>query len=186
MTGVQTCALPICDEQRPRLDVLDEELHRIRCLTDQIREFLRSGSGTPERIPVKQTIAAVAERLGIDAEIAGAEDCTVEFDRERFQSVVGNVLRNAGEAHASDEPIRVEVTPRRDRVVVTVADRGPGIPAGERARVFDPFYTTKTHGSGVGLAITQRFVEDAGGEISIDDRDGGGTVVTLILREKAS
>lgn len=173
------------DGERPRIDVIDEELHRIRSLTDQVREFLKSGSGQPERIQVSQTVSAVAERLGIDTEITGDETATVSFDPERFQSVVGNVLGNADEAHEADEPISVNIARRRDRVVITVSDRGPGIPAEARSRVFDPFYTTKTHGSGVGLAITRRFVEEAGGEITIDDREGGGTVVTLALEGKA-
>ena len=174
------------EEQRPRLDVLDEELHRIRSLTDQIREFLQSGSGSPERIAAARVIADTAERLGIDVEIRGDRDATVTFDPERFQSVVRNVLGNAAEAQEGREPVRVEVAARRDRVTIAVADRGPGIPEELRSRVFDPFYTTKTQGSGVGLAITRRFVEDGGGSITIDERDGGGTVVTLTLKGKSS
>lgn len=174
------------DDQRPRIDALDEELRRIRHLTDQIRQFLRNGSGNPERLAAAQMVRAVAGRLGIEVELTGDESATVTFDRERLQSVVGNVLGNASEAHEAAEPIRVDIASRRERVVITVADRGPGIRADERSRVFDPFYTTKAHGSGVGLAVTQRFVEEAGGEISIDGRDGGGTVVTLVLKGKTS
>jgi len=164
-----------------RIDVIDEELKRIRILTDQVREFLRSGLGKPEPLAVVPLIRNLADRLSIPVELHGDESPTVWFDRERFQSVIGNLLSNASEADETGEPVRVEVHAQRSRVRILVSDRGPGIPEAERDRVFDPFFTTKTHGSGVGLAVTRRFVEDAGGDISIEDREGGGTTVALNL-----
>jgi len=168
-----------------RIDVIDEELKRIRVLTDQVREFLKSGVGKPEALRVLPLVRDLAERLSIPVELHGDDATVVRFDRERFQSVVGNLLRNAREADETGAPVRVEVHEQRSRVRLLVSDRGPGIPQAERDRVFDPFFTTKTHGSGVGLAVTRRFVEDAGGDISIEDRGGGGTTVVLNLRRVA-
>ncbi len=165
-----------------RIDVIDEELGRIRVLTDQVREFLKSGVGNPEALRVLPLIEDLAGRLSIPVEAHGDDSTVVRFDRERFQSVIGNLLRNAREADETGEPVRVEVHAQRGRVRILVSDRGPGIPEAERTRIFDPFFTTKTHGSGVGLAVTRRFVEDAGGEISVEDREGGGTTVALNLK----
>ena len=79
-------------------------------------------------------------------------------------------------------PVEVTIRQRREQVEIIVADRGPGISAGDRARVFDPFFTTKTHGSGVGLAVSRRFVEQAGGTIEARERHGGGTEMIVKLK----
>jgi signal transduction histidine kinase len=66
-------------------------------------------------------------------------------------------------------------------VVVDVADRGGGIPEDIRARVFDPFFSTKGEGTGLGLAITRHIVEAHGGIVTCDSRPGGGTRFRLAL-----
>ena len=63
---------------------------------------------------------------------------------------------------------------------VYVRDRGDGI-QGDAEKLFDPFYTTKIHGSGIGLAISRQFLRARGGDIRISDRPGGGTVVEIIV-----
>ena len=66
-------------------------------------------------------------------------------------------------------------------VVVDVADRGGGIPEEIRARVFDPFFSTKGEGTGLGLAITRHIVEAHGGTVTCERRDGGGTLFRIAL-----
>jgi signal transduction histidine kinase len=67
----------------------------------------------------------------------------------------------------------------RDRVEVAVEDNGVGIPADALPRLFDPFFSTKEGGSGLGLALTQQIVRDHGGEIHVASRVGRGTTFTL-------
>jgi len=69
----------------------------------------------------------------------------------------------------------------RARVAAGVADDGPGIPAELRARVFEPFFTTRREGTGLGLAIARRLVTDVGGRIGLDSEEGRGTRVHVIL-----
>ena len=64
-------------------------------------------------------------------------------------------------------------------VTILVEDDGPGIPDEMRASIFDPFYTTKQHGTGLGLAVTRSIVEAHGGSIACEPRDGGGTCFRL-------
>jgi len=64
---------------------------------------------------------------------------------------------------------------------LTVADDGPGIPAELRARVFEPFYTSRREGTGLGLAIARRLVTDVGGRIVLESEEGRGTSVHVIL-----
>ncbi|MEQ1839346.1 MAG: ATP-binding protein, partial [Verrucomicrobiales bacterium] len=68
-----------------------------------------------------------------------------------------------------------------ENVFITFADNGPGIPADQVSRVFEPYYTTKKTGSGLGLLIVHRIVHDHGGEVEFKSREGTGTEVTVFL-----
>jgi two-component system sensor histidine kinase HydH len=68
-------------------------------------------------------------------------------------------------------------------IVISICDRGRGIAEGDLKRVFDPFFTSKNTGTGIGLSISKRFVEAAGGAIGIENREGGGTAVFITLEE---
>jgi signal transduction histidine kinase len=77
----------------------------------------------------------------------------------------------------------VEVRTEADEAAatLTVRDHGPGLPDGETERIFDPFYTTKPGGTGLGLAVAQQVVHQHGGSLSADSADGGGARFTLAL-----
>jgi two-component system, NtrC family, sensor histidine kinase HydH len=171
------------DSDTRRFDVIDEELGRIKQLTEQVRTYLQSSPGSPESIDLAQLVHEIAERSGYAAAIATSGQPVVRFDLERLRSVCANVIRNAAESTDPAGSVDVTIRERRDVVEMVVADRGPGIPPESRDRVFDPFYTTKDHGSGVGLAITRRYIEEMKGTISIRDRRGGGTEIVITFRK---
>ena len=81
-------------------------------------------------------------------------------------------------------PKDIEVSASRQggRAVILVRDRGRGIPGDMAEKVFDPFFTDKVHGSGVGLPLARRFVEGAGGALTLVPADGGGTEARIALR----
>lgn len=169
------------------LDVVEEEVERLAALTDRIREFLQDARGAPEALELEGYSRDLVSRSAWQATITtdGGAPYTVRFDPSRLRSVLENLIRNARESMAGASPsTAVELVLRRDRdsVVLSVLDRGVGIRAEETDRVFDPFYTTKTSGSGIGLSISRRFVEAAGGRIELLQREGGGTEARVSLR----
>ena len=93
-----------------------------------------------------------------------------------LRSVVTNLVSNAIEATAGAGPVSVSVRTDADAATITVADRGPGLPDSD---VFEAFYTTKSSGTGLGLWLVRRVVEDAGGSIAAGARRGGGAVFTV-------
>jgi len=167
-------------EHAGSLAVIAEETERIAALTDRVREFLMDPGGSPEQVDVAALVRALAlrmdHRISVDAPPAPV---VIEFDSGRLRSVVENVLRNAVEASPAEKPVNVTLSVRHGSAQLDVCDSGPGIPAKLRERVFDPFYTTKDRGSGVGLAIVRSFVEAAGGKVRILDGSAGDTVVRL-------
>jgi signal transduction histidine kinase len=106
--------------------------------------------------------------------------------RVGVRRIIENLVANACECREDDgavvtvtvEPIAAETGPA---VRVTVADRGPGIPEALRARLFEPYYTTKAHGSGLGLTIVRRLVSDYEGTIRVESREGEGASFLVTL-----
>ncbi len=97
----------------------------------------------------------------------------VELDVDRFKRVVMNLVLNGAQAMPQGGRLTLSLEPRDGAVRFSVADTGPGIPPDMRARVFEPFETTKADGVGLGLALTKRIVEDHGGRIGFDTSDKG-------------
>jgi two-component system, OmpR family, sensor histidine kinase KdpD len=108
-------------------------------------------------------------------------------DYIHLEQVIWNLLQNALTYAPPGAPLRIEAAQQSNSIVLCVGDRGPGIPAHERARVFEKYYRLpRTQqaglaGAGLGLAICKGLIEAHGGQIAILDRAGGGTLVTIHL-----
>ncbi len=111
-------------------------------------------------------------------------DPTVRLDREQLHRVFLNLLLNAAEAMGRRGEVEVRIAAGDGRCEVTVADRGPGIGPDVREKMFQPFFTTKGRGAGLGLPIARRIVEAHGGALTARPREGGGAVITLMLPMK--
>lgn len=159
---------------------------RIRLLVERIGDFLREPGGIPERLDLGAYASQVLSRI---APAGGSLPLAVErpglpvlADPPRLRSVIENVARNAYDAGGPPEGVDASVREEGRYAVLEIRDRGTGLPpAGERERIFDPFYTTKTRGFGLGLALSRRFVEAAGGTLTLEDREGGGATAKIAL-----
>ncbi len=105
-------------------------------------------------------------------------------DPDAIKQVLLNVLLNAIEATPKQEPnavIDCDGQTVGSQLILSVADRGPGIPDHVRRRVFDPFFSTKTRGTGLGLAVSKQIIDEHHGRIRLFNRRGGGTRVVIEL-----
>jgi signal transduction histidine kinase len=98
-----------------------------------------------------------------------------------LQDVFLNLFLNAAQAMKGEGTIRVAVRVGADAAQVDIEDNGPGIPPDVRDRLFEPFFTTRHRGTGLGLPIVKRDVEAHGGEVAITHPEEGGTRVTVSL-----
>jgi two-component system sensor histidine kinase AtoS len=103
------------------------------------------------------------------------------FDRDQLIQVVWNVALNGVEAMNGRGRLSFEAARRDGQVALAVTDTGHGIPAERRRQVFEPFYTGKPNGTGLGLTIAERIVAAHGGRIEIDSAPGRGTRVTMLF-----
>jgi two-component system sensor histidine kinase HydH len=167
------------------LAIINEEVDRLSELTYRVNDYLREGKGNPSAVNMAALAAETGRRLcrrDIVTEDS-AKDAVVFADIERTRSVLENLIRNALESGSPAEEVGVSVGRSEGNVTVTVYDRGQGIAEGDMGRVFDPFFTRKSAGTGIGLSICKRFIEAAGGTIVIKNREGGGAQVVVSLPE---
>jgi signal transduction histidine kinase len=115
--------------------------------------------------------------------VSGVEGaCSATVDGIRIKQVVTNIVKNAVEAAPSGSGrVEVRVSGKDGFVHLAVSDNGPGMRQDELAKVFQPFYTTKAQGVGLGMPIVKRLVDLHGGEVRVASEAGKGTLVTLKL-----
>jgi two-component system nitrogen regulation sensor histidine kinase NtrY len=133
-----------------------------------------------QAIPVRVSVEPTVERSK-----AGGAPVLVAVDRQMLRKALDNLARNAVQAiRASGKGFRVLIhaTQLEDkRVAIDVDDDGPGVPEDARARIFDPYFTTRTEGTGLGLAIVKKIVVEHGGAISCDAAPIGGARFRIVL-----
>jgi two-component system sensor histidine kinase HydH len=166
--------------------VVDEAL-RLESLMNDLLEFVRSGAVHPTASsPLEVLNAAVGttkpERIEVAA--AGAPE-RWSLDGARMQQVLINLLDNALAVTPDGAKVSASVAADGGELVYAVRDHGPGVPVPERARIFEPFHTTKIRGTGLGLAVARRIVELHGGRIEVDDAPGGGALFRVRLPRAA-
>ena len=143
-------------EDRQVMDRIVERVDTLNALTEDLLVFARPHA--PELAPTR-----------------------LEADEKMLQDVFLNLFLNAAQAMKGEGTIRVTVRAGTGGVQVDVEDDGPGIPPDARERLFEPFFTTRHRGTGLGLPIVKRDVEAHGGEVTVTCPDEGGTRVTVAL-----
>lgn len=186
---------------RGRTEEARENLQRISGLTDRmasisrhLRNFARKPNQKlqPVSLPdiVKDALEIVSWRLkAADAQLdvsLSEPDLAARAGPVRLQQVLVNLISNAADAveGRSDRTIELEAVRRGDRILVSVRDRGPGVPDAIRPRIFDPFFSTKGVGKGLGLglSISYNIVKDFGGDLTVANHPEGGAIFTLELQ----
>jgi C4-dicarboxylate-specific signal transduction histidine kinase len=176
---------------------LEKAMEQVRKATEiitHLRTFGRAAAISLEPVDVRETIdralSLTSEQLrqrGIHVELDHAPgDVFVLGNAIQLEQVFINLLTNARDALSEDVPekkIRIEAARNGDRVKITFADTGPGIPPGLEQRIFDPFFTTKEvgTGTGLGLSITYGIVKEHGGQIAVTPRPGEGACFEIEL-----
>jgi signal transduction histidine kinase len=105
----------------------------------------------------------------------------LELDRDQMKQAFFNVIKNSFEAMKARGILRIRTDMDESHVIVRFTDTGGGISAENLSRVFEPYFTTKTSGTGLGLLIVRRIVREHGGEMSIESSEGKGLTLTIRL-----
>ncbi len=171
------------------LDVVVRESARLNELVTDLLAFTRPKQPSPVDLDletvateVRDSFAADPTNAKITVEISAEEGAhMVHADPSQLSQVLWNLLRNAAEAMNGGGSIEIGVFRRGQRIAVSVRDDGPGMPLEVLERAFDPFFTTKETGTGFGLAVAHRVMEEHQGELRAESRPGQGATLTVLL-----
>ncbi|HUA58947.1 MAG TPA: ATP-binding protein [Verrucomicrobiae bacterium] len=196
LLGDSQTGAPESDEKRELLTIINEEADRLNRLAAETIAMARVDAGKLhlEKQPLMVTEMIDAALSELAGQLRGRQVSvkaepglpSVEADAESIQEVVRHLIENALKYSPGDSPIAISVARKGGRVVVGVADRGPGIEENERMRIFDRFYRGRRHrfdtrGTGMGLAIAKGIVEAHGERIWVESEKGQGSAFYFSL-----
>jgi two-component system sensor histidine kinase HydH len=179
-------SLPEGERPRAKADRVVDEAVRLEHLTNDLLAFARSGEIKVADADPAALLRAAATAVG-DARIrvdAAAAPRSWPLDADRMHQVLVNLLENAAEM--SDGPIEAIVGRGGAGLRFTVRDHGPGLPAADLERLFEPFFSRRIRGTGLGLAVCKRLVELHGGTIVAANAAGGGAEFRIDLPRGAA
>jgi two-component system sensor histidine kinase KdpD len=176
------------------LDTICEEADRLERLVRNLLDMTRLQSGAlevrREWIPLEEIVGSALTRSG--EQLAGrpvrtdlpADLPLVSADAVLLEQVLVNLLENAAKHTPARSPVEIAARAQEGAIAIDVADRGPGIPSGAEARIFEKFFRGNrggAPGSGLGLAICRGIVDAHGGVLVAENRPGGGALFRITL-----
>src|SRR5215831_12481593 len=193
------------DQGRSAADALLQEVRSLSEMTTAFLNFARPQTLQLEDVSVEELIDECLRELNQLFESrsincvrsstvsAGRVAMTIRADNRMLRQALLNLLRNAAEAIGDDQnDRRVLIQPSAEKsddqpwAAIAISDTGPGITPSDLQKIFIPFFTTKSHGHGVGLALAHRVITEHGGTLTAANSSGGGAVFTIRLPESRS
>jgi two-component system sensor histidine kinase PilS (NtrC family) len=181
----------VTEDDRALMAIVTREIERLDALISDILELTNPRKKQTARLDVgvlvDETLAMFRQdpavgTVAVEALPRDGDGLAIEGDPGKLRQVVWNLLRNAADAVAhGGTAIKIGIRREADRAVIEVADDGPGIPADVMPRIFDPFFSTKDRGTGLGLATSQAIVGEHGGTVEAESTLGTGTRFTVRL-----
>ena len=171
------------------LSTIKDEVERLKRLVNDLLNYGRPARLAVENVDVSQlfeeTMALVrphADELGVQVMVEESEPgVEVRGDRERLKSCLSNIAINALQAMPSGGKLSARIAKADGFVEITVADTGVGISEEALSKIFEPYFSTKQTGFGLGLAVTKTIVEEHQGSIAVESTPGVGTTFTVKL-----
>jgi len=171
------------------LGVAQREVERLDQIITQFLRALRPSQPhmEPARLSevVQDTLAFLKQEIkdrDVLVEVETPDDLPVtSIDRNQMKQACFNIIRNAIQVMPNGGLLKISLGANDRFVHVSFTDTGPGISAGDLGAIFEPYFTTKSEGSGLGLMIVQRIMRDHGGELEVHSEPGKGTTFTLYL-----
>lgn len=166
-----------------------KDVQNLRLLIDDLSSYEKSSSLRISRIHLFDFVEDLLESMesflletGIPLTLDNAaEELDFEADEGKLRQAIINLLKNAAESSQAGSPIELFLTADAEALHITVTDHGCGMDEEQLAHAFDPYHTTKSYGTGLGLPIVKKIIQSHHGAISIQSEKGVGTTVTLRL-----
>ncbi len=184
-----TAEVPQAEKQRGKLQIIEDEALRLETLLREVSGFTKPCKPELVAQDINQAVLDTVRLVETDFTERGIE-CVLElgqglppvpYDKNQIRQVLLNLAKNAGEAMPSGGTLFFRSWRQGDAVKISVQDTGSGMPPEVLERLFSPFFTTKSKGTGLGLVVSFRIMEDHGGDIQASSTPGQGSTFVLTL-----
>ena len=168
------------------LDRIDRQVSLIDNVVTALSDVAKLPDPDRKQLPIDRVLRDVVRAVSLPPELEITWDLPSETphvlaDANQIPIVFKNLVRNARDSIEGGGTITISVSALENRVGITVADTGCGIPADDLEKVLEPLYSTKARGMGLGLAITRTIVEKNNGELLVESEQGRGSKFTVLL-----
>ncbi|MFN2268273.1 MAG: ATP-binding protein, partial [Desulfonatronovibrio sp.] len=179
-------SLPEDDSNQEKLRVIADEAKRLEKMLIQVRDFTRPQQPKKKTGQINELIMETYKLVQSELDMTGIKfkmnldpDLPpIKFDKSQMKQVLINLLKNAWEAMPDGGTLSVTTKPEEDGIKVIIEDTGIGIPQDKMEKIFSPFFTTKDKGTGLGLAVIYRIIQEHNGEVSVSSNMGKGSTFT--------
>jgi len=164
---------------------IEREIENLRLLAQDFGNFAKIAQPQPENFDPLESIREIVKsfsdnfRIKLDLE----EGHLIRFDRTHFSQILTNIIQNAIDASEAESPIEINLCTIKTFVILTVRDFGTGIEQDDLSRIFEPYFSRKQHGAGLGLALAKRLMEANQSVIRVKSRPGEGSEFILIIED---
>jgi two-component system NtrC family sensor kinase len=179
------------EEDMKDLNVIMQETTRVREIVRNLLDFARQSPSNKDMININEAMVQLLKLIRSQKEfrkirIIENYDANLPAlcaDKNQLQQVFLNLLLNAGESIAGEGTITITSSIEEDGILITIADTGCGIRSQDIGKIFDPFYTTKPvgKGTGLGLSVSYGIIQQHGGTIRCESKEGEGTIFEIFL-----
>jgi len=167
-------------------DLIEQEVHNAEKIMKDMLDFARSIPADRERVALPALVQRVLDHFPVPASVdvvlkLSADLPNVYADPRQVEQVLGNLVTNAYQAMSSGGKLTISARQQKEMVAIRVKDSGAGIIPENMPKLFEPLFTTKAKGVGLGLAVSKKLVEANGGRIEAESKAGVGTTFTVSL-----
>jgi signal transduction histidine kinase len=176
----------------PKHEFIEIQIKETERLNHVVEDFLRMARQQPLELrdcSIREELETIVTLVAKDAQVRNVslllglneKQAIIRGDGEKLRQAFLNIVINALQATPSGGNVRIDLNKVESGFEITFCDSGSGIAPDILQRIFEPFYTTKTDGTGLGLAVTRKIIEAHGGKLDIESKEGLGTTVSISL-----
>lgn len=183
-------SLNLKGEDKKTIEIMGRGIETLRTLATDLLDYGRSEKLTKEAVDIREILNSILSEfddkiaksgIKIVKRLPKKDQVSLNADAPKIRQVFTNVVKNAVESMPAGGTLRVSAKEKEGFLVTVIADIGVGIPKENIERIFEPFFTSKIGGTGLGMAIAKHFIDMHGGEITVESEEGRGTIVTITL-----
>jgi len=188
---VQNMLLEKENKSSKDLILIDKEMKRLRNVVNSLLAYSKPNTNANASTGISEAIEEVCLLVRSEASLKNVQllyeknmpTFIADCGKTEFKEILLNLMLNAVESIEKEGMVRINVSaiPDNDYISISISDTGKGIDANKLEKIYEPFYTTKTEGTGLGMSIVKRRLDDIGGSIDIQSVTGGGTEVTFTV-----